>query len=426
MKSFVLDRKNYVFVYVIGYLLRGIIYHFFPWINEILTALTILWPLVFFAEALKEKRRPDHLQACLLAFAAGALVSTLVNLSEVNPDAWLSLWQVMSLLLIFSLPKRESAESARKFYTLLAEISAGFIVLLAAGSLFLLACYKMNLSLPGGLADGSRIFTYGHMGEETRFCGLFGYSADGGNLCALSVILSLFLLEEKKWNPILAAVCIIIAVITVVYLDVRTSMVELAVVALILLYRFLKRKTSAKTACLLITGGLFAGAVLVFAVKHDALMGTMEQMREDPEKTLRFLTTGRSAYWASAWQGFLARPIFGYGWMNFTHMFRTYFDTHNLIFNLLFWTGLCGTVPIAVFAVLFLRQMVREKPGWTMKAVLLAGVLAESMLDRAILGTAHTAPETSFFWLSAGMLAYHAAGQASGKEETENKGEKTV
>ena len=415
MMDFILDRKNYIAVYVIGYLLRGIIYHFFPFVNPILTALTVFWPVILLLQTVRMKQVPDRLQISLSAFLAGAVISTLVNISEATADAFLSLWQIVSLILIFSCAKGEDSRGFLRFYERLAWITAAVIFLLAAGSLFLLACYRMNVSLPLGLADADHIFTYGHMGEESRFCGLFGYSADGGNLCALAAVLLLYLLEKGRINRILYAAATAVFVITIYFLDVRTSMVELLVVLILLIWKQLRRKFSACQSFLFLGGAAVLMLGTVFALKNQAVSSFLEQMKEDPEKTLRFLTTGRSTYWAYAWNGFLRHPLFGMGWTNNSHMFRTYFDSHNLFFNLIYWTGLCGMIPLGFFVWFFLKRMKEVQPGISASVILLFAVIAESMLDRAILGTANTAPETSFFWLTAGLLAY-ALSSVSEKE----------
>ncbi|MBR2769126.1 MAG: hypothetical protein IKD68_09340, partial [Solobacterium sp.] len=140
-----LDRKNYVIFYVIGYLVRGIIYHFFPLINEIMTAITILWPLLILGNEFFKKEKADRFQWSLFAFLVGATVSTLVNFNESTPDAWLSLWQIVSLFLLFSVSKYEEYEAMHTLYRRLAAAAAIVIVLLASGSMFLLACYSQNI-----------------------------------------------------------------------------------------------------------------------------------------------------------------------------------------------------------------------------------------------------------------------------------------
>lgn len=406
--KWLLDRKNYVIFYVIGYLVRGIIYHFFPLINEIMTAITILWPLLILGNEFFKKEKADRFQWSLFAFLVGATVSTLVNFNESTPDAWLSLWQIVSLFLLFSVSKYEEYEAMHTLYRRLAAAAAIVIVLLASGSMFLLACYSQNIVLPGNLASADKLFTYGHMGGELRFCGMFGYSADGGNLCALAFVLCLYLLEEKIIRPWMAAIGCVILFVTIWFLDVRTTLVELGVVGLLLLYRFLSKKAYGKKAIAAMLGVMAVLVLAVFVLKKDAILSMIQKIQSDPENTLRFLTTGRSIYWIVAWRGFLSHPLFGYGWINNTHMWRMYFDSHNLLFNLMFWTGLAGLVPLAVFTFHFLKRMVKTKPGWTMMAILPAAVLTESMFDRAVLGTANTGCETSFFWLTLGFLTYYS------------------
>ena len=406
MKEWILDWKNYIFVYVIGHLLRGVIYHFFPYVNELLTAVTILWPMLLLGDAVFRKSETDPMQRCFLLFVLGAVYAVIVNLFDATGETWLSIWQMMSLFLLFSHAKHEEAERFEKQYDLLAIISAGVIVLLATGSLFLLACFVMRVSLPGGLASAEKLFTYGHMGSANRFCGLFGYSADGGNLCALAVLLLLYLVEKgrlKRWQ---AAIGTVILLVTICFLDVRTSILELLAAALILTYRWLSKKTgTAKALRILLGGGILLAGAVIF-IKRGAIASYLSRIQTDPEMTLKFLTTGRSVYWSHAWKGFLRRPVYGHGWINNTHMYKFFFDNHNLFFNVIYWTGLCGLLPLSALAFFSIRTIRKKKMKWIMRGVIVAAVLVESMLDRAVLGTANTAVETSFFWLSLGSLLY--------------------
>lgn len=417
--SFVLDRKNYIAVVVIGYLIRGMIYHFFPLINEILLWITILWPLLILGNDIRNRRwKPDRFQLPLCLFLLAALVSTVVNLrfyidpNIIEPiDAIYSIVQGVALVLIL-LPyaKEEQSETT---LTHLFRIIWSYVVLLAAGSIALLICYKLNISLPGGLSDADHIFTYGHMGEETRFCGLFGYSTDGGNLCAMAAVLTLYLYQHKQLPRVISVIGLFLLMYTIYLLDVRTSMVELLAVGIVIAFLWLKKRFGTWKTIVVIALVLGIGIVGLLVLKQDAIQGYLAMYREDPRKTVIFLTTGRSEYWEYAWNGFLARPLLGWGWLNNSAI--GYFDNHNLFFNLLYWTGGIGTLSVLWFTVLVIRECFQGAlNGRYSLGLIILAIGVQSMLDRAILGTAHTAVETMVFWLVLGLLIYGGEKKRSG------------
>ena len=418
--DFFLNRRNYIAVYVIGYLLRGIIYHFFPVINDILMWITIIWPVILIAnDIMKRSIQMDGLKYALAVFLTVACISTIIHFQESTAEAWVSLWNAVSLMyLLFTAPDMEEGKQYLKFFDRISLISWGIICFLAAGSLVLFECYTHDIVLPGNLASADRIFTYGHLGQDLRFCGLFGYSTVGGNLCALGVFLSFFLYEQKKLNGWLSVISAVILVITIYLLDVRTSAVELAFSGLLFLYFKLRKKLSAGKSICLILGGVIILSGLVFFLKQDQIRNLMVQLNTDPEGTLRFLTTGRSEYWMQAFNAFLQNPILGQGWNNNAGV--QFFDCHNLLFNVLLWTGLLGTTSLFTFFILLIRKILKRKKEISeykliSLILLIFGIFVASMLERTLIGTDNTTADASFFWLSAGTLAYYPGMKPDGK-----------
>jgi len=84
--------------------------------------------------------------------------------------------------------------------------------------------------------------------------------------------------------------------------------------------------------------------------------------------------------WGSAWQGFLERPVFGWGQENFSAVFDKYFDprhfnpnsnsetwfdrAHSIIFDYLAETGAVGLLSyFSIFAVIFMLIFSKKKDG---------------------------------------------------------------
>ncbi len=424
MLEFIRDRRHYIAAAVIGCLVRGMVYHFFPVINPILTGMLVIWPLFLIIDDLVCHRfKTDRIQVLLLGFLAAAFVSTVLNLESIRAwkfgspaDSFLSLMQGLSLVLFFYGCTRFSAEEeSGPFLKRLFLAVWGYIVLLALGSAVLFALYRAGIDLPGGFGGADQIFTYGHMGEETRFCGLFGYSTDGGNLCALAAALAFFLAEQKKIPAWLAGISAVLLVYVIVLLDVRTSIVALLFCLLLAGWRFLQKKTGTGKSLLICAAAVVLLVIAAVILKRDAIMEYWILYQENPRKTIIFLTTGRSEYWELAFRGFLTKPLLGYGWLNNTYI-GFYFDNHNLFFNILLWTGAIGTVLfVSASVLLFLRLCKADSTGRFGLVLIIGAVFVQAMLDRAIMGTANASPETMSFWLACGALLNGRRKPDSGK-----------
>ena len=415
MLGFLLDRKHCIAFLVIGWLIRGMAYHFFPLFNDILIWVTVIWiAVILISEIIKKEIRFDAMTTVLCGFLAVMVLTTVLHRASIlawgvmeMKDIVLSIIEAFGLLcMMFPAAKYEERERYRLFLNNLFRIVFIYIVLLALASVILFVCYRMDITLPGGFGSADQIFTYGHLGEETRFCGLFGYSTDGGNLCALAMALGINLYEQKKLPLILTVIGTLLLGYTIYLLDVRTSILAMLLCAMVLCaYLLGKRIGRKKSAGIILTAAVVLIGVLLI-LKKDTIAYYLELYREDPRQTLAFLTTGRSKYWESAVLGWLEKPVLGWGWMNNTFV-GAYFDNHNVIFNVLLWTGAAGAGLFLAFWGIWLVRMHKNRPirGIGLILILLA-VFVQSMLDRAIIGSANAGVETMCFWLTAGFLGY--------------------
>ena len=415
MLEYIRDWKNYSAAAVIGCLVRGAVYHFFPFVNPILEGMLVIWPLILIIDGILHRQfHPDRIQWLLLGFLAAALISTVINLDSIQSwehgdpaESFRSLFYGLSaVLILYGFSSHRPETDAVLFLNRLFLVIWGYIVLLSAGSVVLFVLYRMGIDLPGGFGGASQIFTYGHMGEETRFCGLFGYSNAGGNLCALAAPLAYYLTEQKKLSGWLAAGSAALLAYTIYLLDVRTSMVALLLCAVMIGWRILEKKAGTGKAVVISAVTLAVLAGVAGYLKQETILQYWAQYQEDPRKTIIFLTTGRSEYWELAVQGFLTKPLLGYGWLNNTYI-GFYFDNHNLFFNILLWTGAVGTILFFTAFILLVVKVCRADMHHRYGLLLvLAAVFVQAMLDRAIMGTANASAETMVFWLVSGMLVF--------------------
>lgn len=413
--KFILDRKNCIAFLVIGWLVRGMAYHFFPLVNDILTWGTVLWILVnLLSQVIKKELKFDALTLPLFGLLLAMVIATVLNLESIRvwkdleiSDVIISIIEAAGLFgILFTAARHEDSKEYTVFLNDLFRIVFGYVCLLALASVFLFVCYRMDYTLPGGFGSADQIFTYGHMGEETRFCGLFGYSTDGGNLCALSAAIGIYLYEQKKIPLVIMLAGTVLLIGTIVLLDVRTSMVALLLNGLLLGGYLLGKKTGRKKAAGIMLGIFVLLVAAAVILKKDAIRYYLELYRENPRDTVIFLTTGRSEYWEAAVHGWLEKPVFGWGWLNNAYI-GFYFDNHNVFFNLLLWTGAAGLGLFVIFAVIWFVHVIRRKEPVGIGVILIiTAVCVQAMLDRAILGTANTGVETMCFWLCTGLLAY--------------------
>ncbi len=409
LRKTIFSKQVLVMCFLAGYLLRGIIYHFIPVVNEVFTWLFPIWTaVVVIYETVHRKILDDPAEKVLALFIGAVILSLAVNFIPADMDTVVSVTQLILLTLLVFTALKNDAE-ADSFYQKAAFTAWAVIIFLGFISSVAYLTYRAGITLPFGLNSASRIFTYGHLGNDERFCGYFGYSTDGGNLSALCLVLSVWLMKTKKLPVFAGVISCMICLLMICALDVRTSMIEVMIVVFSACYFQVRKRLSAGRTVLSMAALLVILAAAVYVLKTDKILSIAAQLREDPVTTLRFLSTGRTVYWTQAFEAFLQKPLFGWGWLNSSQL--TFFDAHNIIFNLMLWTGAAGTVLFILFAVLLIRKLVinrniisEKQLGWL--TVLLICVLAEAMLDRCIAGTANTGPETIMFWLTSGYLYY--------------------
>ena len=411
VKSVLLGRKSLMSLYIIWLTMNGIIYHFLPSAVPVLEYLFLVWPVLIVIDDIVEKKIHFSLEHMILwLFLAVVILSVLMNGFTLTNSFGISfIKHITWLCILFSTSLYYEKDSFELTFQRVSFFVVLIVFLLAAASVVCFWTYKAGISLPMGLNAPERIFTYGHYGNEDRFCGLFGYSTFGGNLCCLAIVLSWYLHEATVYNTILTIMLSVLFCYTVSLLDYRTGMIICAFIGVILLFKLLRSRFSSITAALILLFTVAAGCAAVLYLRQDYFSEVITGMKTDPFEALKGFSTGRTEYWYMVVSKLPDHFWLGWGWLN-SEALEFYFDAHNLFFNLLMWTGAigCGTFSfflLALIARLFMnRSMIgNRKGGWLV--VLVACIFIESMLDRAIVGTAENV-ETAFFWLSAGYLVY--------------------
>ena len=395
--------------YLLSYLFRGVLSKAIPGIDSILQWIFLIVPFVIlFLDVARSRISFRRTNVTMLAFFIWAGISSILNADEMTSEMWFSLVSIlMNGYVLLNASQYVSEEDYSKWLDRMALITVLYCSLLGLGSVIAYGTYEAGIALPFGLNSKERIFTYGHLNQDSRFCGFFGYSTDGGSLCAVSLILSLYLGDRKKLPGWGAVAGVVLAGANILLMDVRTSMLIVAAAVLFVLRLHLGTRYSAKKSDLILLIAIAVVASAFVFLKQDAIAAFRIEYAENPIRAWQDLSTGRTTYWIEAFQAFLKKPIYGWGWANSTQ--TEFFDVHNLIFNLLMWTGIVGMLLFSSFLVQLLTachhsHAALKKQNQIVLILLIAGVLIESMLDRAVMSTLNSSPSTILFWISAGYI----------------------
>lgn len=395
--------------YLLSYLLRGLLSKVIPGIDTILQWTFLFVPIVILVlDGVRSRisfRKPNM---TMIAFFVWAGIASILNADEMTSDMWFSFVSIlMNGYVLLSAAQYVPEEDYSRWLDRIAMITVLYCSLLGLGSVIAYGTYEAGITLPFGLNSEERIFTYGHLNQDSRFCGYFGYSTDGGSLCAVSMILSLYLGDRRKLPGWASIAGVVLAAANILLMDVRTSMLIIAAAVLFVLRLHLGTKYSAKKSDLILLAAIIIGVIMLLFYKRDSIASFQAEYADNPIRAWQDLSTGRTTYWIEAFQAFLKKPIFGWGWANSTQ--TEFFDVHNLFFNLLMWTGAAGTGLFVFFLVQLLTACHKshaalKKQNQIVLILLIAGVLIESMLDRAVMSTLNTSPSTILFWITAGYL----------------------
>ena len=411
IKNLLLGKKLFIILYVLKLLMNGVIYHFSPMVQEILNVVFLVWPVIIVLGDIFRKKMVFSVYQAVLWLFIGVII-----VSYWNQYHWLTQSLAFSVIkhigftyILFSASNDEDPASYELTLQRLAFFAVLYVFIFALVSAVCYWTYKAGISLPMGLNSPDRIFTYGHYGNEDRFCGLFGYSTVGGNLCLLGILLSWYLYESTVFNRWLTSGLTVLFVYMTMLLDYRAGMVIFGFIALYLLYLILRKKYSTAGSILIVILIGAAGCAGIFYLKQDYFARFFDLMKTDPFDAFRQISTGRTEYWYMVIHKLPTHFWLGWGWLN-SEALEFYFDAHNLFINLLMWTGVVGCGLFVLFlAMMFIRfilsaELIRKRRA-TWLVMLVVCILMLSMLEREIAGSSETV-ETAFFWLSAGYLTY--------------------
>lgn len=404
-----LNRRTFIFSYVLGFILKGFVIHFIPVFGEFYRWMIIVWALLLIGFDLIQKHiQWDIFQKLLWGFLGIALLASALGPDGITFAVLESLLEyLIHAYLFFTAYRLYDRDSFQNFLDHMMLWAGRIILAIAACSLLFLLLYRMNVSLPFGLNSYDRLFTYGHKGEADRFCGLFGYSTYGGSLCMAAILMALHLENRNRIPRVVSVVAASILIVTIYCLDVRADLLVIAFIMMVIYYHFLTRKISEKKGTIVFAVSIVIAVIALLFLKQASIHSFIEKFQQDPKETMIVLSSGRYSFWSLILEHIPERPVLGWGWL--CSDIIGYFDSHNVFMNVLMWTGAVGLFVFIVFLIVLFQRILLNKTAihqlnddWLL--ILMFCVLLESMFERNIVGTFYNTG-TSLFWLIGGFLS---------------------
>ena len=205
-----------------------------------------------------------------------------------------------------------------------------------------------------------------------RIGGTLGNAAYLASFALLGLIFLLFFFYKYKKYRILAGTAIGLNLLTIFISATRGTLVALffSLFLALVLILFKKDLLSAKIKVYISTGlllmVLFISSIFIF--KNTTFVKNIEPLQRLSSISLQDGTSAsRLITWQYAWQGFLAKPIFGWGLENFDLVFNKYFDgrvsenwfdrAHNNYLDILTTGGVISLLAYLIFIYFVFRSI---------------------------------------------------------------------
>lgn len=280
------------------------------------------------------------------------------------------------------------------------------VLILAIISLYIY--YTGNsVTLFGTVFEKASLYSGGHAGSsDARYYGLFTYPTTLGFRCYLASVLSCHLYSKKKMNVIMPILIVLMSFILIYIADSRTALINMLVILCFIAAQIMQRHSiSAKKAYGSVAVVIAVGLIAFLFIKRDLIAGLLA----DPMGALDQLSSNRVALFVDRWNIFMAHPWIGAGWGVEAYMSNLgATNAHNIIANILAWTGIAGLIFFTLFVISTVISITRNKKRVLDNQYLVCLIICvfiHSLLDQAIIGHMRN-PATYMFWISFGFLAY--------------------
>lgn len=313
---------------------------------------------------------------------------------------------LMFLSLIFPMSRYYSDEDLNRYIIVISKMVIYITVLLNVLSL---AYYFLHntVSFPPFITERFGIFS--ERNGVYRYSGIYYHPVLGGEKCFLSMILGYLLCKKEKLSKVAFGITTITGLAMIILGDSRTTYLQLLVVLAYGIYRWIdtNKGHGFSRGCLLAVVMLGIVFIVVKSLRMGLNAGTAEQI-------LNTLSSNRLVIWRTAYQEFLKRPILGWGWENgdaiVAYTNSNIENCHNIIMNLLLWTGIPGVTLFLLMALEWIRKTIQnwrslKHRGYDWYVIIVVALVIQSLIDILIIGE-DIRLGTPLFWFFAGLVYY--------------------
>ena len=307
-----------------------------------------------------------------------------------------------------------------KWVQVISLLTITLLVVVNIISLIFYFCIIHHISLPGYLQEkaGNYILegnwhTFLSNGQSFRFVGLFFGISDTAysNICG--ILLTGYLLDNKKINRLYGIVSILLGLIMIYLSDSRTGYLLLGIVLIAAIYRIFLYFAPKKKANLL---GIILLVIVFFACVFVGIHLLQKIKGLNPEEQFSYLnsiSSSRITMWEIAIDSFKKSPITGMGYYHpFTYPNSefVFYNYHNLFLTLLAQTGLVGTGLFCAFLIMACWKLIKNRHLIMKKHAFWLLVLVITEFANSLNEWTLIADEwrliTIFFWICLGYLVF--------------------
>lgn len=419
----IFDKSKYIQFYIIGMVYVTCLYpmlEYVPVVNYassfIFHAITYGWAiLILIYDLVHGKMIGENLDKSIVIFSIAMVISTLIqsfNLVLQKGDYILSVFIYIYILYQWAI--ESDRESFLKVIIKCAKFTVYVVLSINILNLVLVICDFNGGTIPSiwsHLYVSPRQLSWRR--TSYQYYGLYTHNILGAFKCYISLILTLFLVEHKEIKKSISIFSIVLCILQIYYCDSRNVMGITGIILLAWLKFCVDAKVSKEKAKKIYNYAISIFGISLCYVVYKSIVFNMNFIEGDFSfyKLFNRFTSLRLEYWVKALDIIKEKPFLGWGLKNngpVGSYQASLYNYHNLVVNLLVWTGLIGTFLFSYFLIESYKKVRRNSDKiksanvkWL--NVLCICVFLQSLLDVGLIGV-YNSLSTVYFWLCLGYL----------------------
>ena len=419
IKDFVLNKKYLILfyfeaiflqVFVLRIFFRSTVYNN---LCHLIWGINMVWMLIIAAYDIINKNYDIKNKKNLLLFLYFIIATISWIFYQPNHSIY-TLYDLFKLFefsfMFYSYPKLVSQNELKKTFKIIVYSFCLHVFIYNLISLGLFFLGHTQVAYP----NGEVIDMFGidnALAHKTRFMGLWIWFTESSFHSYIAICLHLYCLENKK-NKWIHYICIAMCTVMIYLSDTRTSLLNLGFILISFIIFKLQQKLGVKKSIsfgILIFIIPLISFILIKFISNKALFS---MFIDNPLKTISSLSSGRVEM-AKGIIGTLQNNFFfGSGYGNNTFVVSKYGIgyPHNLLLELILYTGILGLIVFTAFLVVNFFQIIKNyhqilTNNFKWILVLTTCIFIESQFAPAILGCPSSNIETLFFFLCLGIIS---------------------